>query len=136
MAFPGLHTDDDLISLIKNSEQSGYVALYDKYAPALNGIILNIVGNDVETGNHILVSFFSWLWKNIHQFNHGRLFTWLVITARKFAIEFLELHKNAMDAITTDHNAAPCNDPVPYPIICHALAGNNSKKFLQNIKRR
>jgi RNA polymerase sigma-70 factor (ECF subfamily) len=78
------------VSLLRNRDNKAYAYLYDKYASALNSIILQIV-NDAELANDVLQEVFVNIWRRIEQYDagKGRLFTWMLNIARNASIDTL-----------------------------------------------
>jgi len=64
--------------------------LYQRYAPALLGIIIRIVKSEV-LAEDVLQKTFVKIWRSMAAFDssRGRLFTWMAATARKTAIDQL-----------------------------------------------
>lgn len=77
----------ELISLIKQNDHYAYNHLYDKYAPALYSVILQIV-KDKETANKVVKEVFIQVWRQIGDYDPAkeRLFTWVLKMARHAAI--------------------------------------------------
>lgn len=62
--------------------------LYDKYAPALYGVILKIVGSEA-VAQDVLQDTFVKIWRNGRAYDPGKgtLFTWMLNIARNTAID-------------------------------------------------
>lgn len=82
------YTEEELVRLLKQRDESAFRYLYDNYAPALLGIILNIIP-DSQTGNDVLQECFVKIWRLMEQYDasKGRLFTWMHNIARSGAID-------------------------------------------------
>jgi RNA polymerase sigma factor (sigma-70 family) len=82
------YTEEELVVMLRRQEDAAFVYLYDNYAPALNGVIVTIVGNSPATGD-ILQETLVKIWKQIHNYDSskGRLFTWMHHIARNTAID-------------------------------------------------
>ena len=80
----------ELIELLRQKSQQGFCQLYDSYAPALYGIICNIV-KDTAAAEDVLQEAFVKVWKNIEHYRQekGTLFTWLLNITRYTAIDYL-----------------------------------------------
>jgi RNA polymerase sigma-70 factor, ECF subfamily len=80
----------ELIELLRQKSRQGFNQLYDSYAPALYGIISNII-KDTAAAEDVLQEAFVKVWKNIAQYQEekGTLFTWLLNITRYTAIDFL-----------------------------------------------
>ena len=62
--------------------------LYDKYAAAVNGIVLRIIRNE-EVSQEVVQDIFLKIWDKIAQYDDqkGRLFTWILNLGRNAAID-------------------------------------------------
>ncbi|MDB5273784.1 MAG: polymerase, sigma-24 subunit, subfamily [Chitinophagaceae bacterium] len=91
----------ELITLLRHNKEKGISCLYDKYAPALNGIIVRIVKSEKKS-EEVLQRTFLKITHAIEHFDEEKcsLFTWLSRMARQEAIE----------ASTTERE-----NGVPYP---------------------
>src|SRR6185312_7052186 len=78
----------ELITLLRSNKEKGISCLYDKYAPALNGIIVRIVKSEKKS-EEVLQKTFLKITYTIEHFNgeHCSLFTWMSRIARQEAIE-------------------------------------------------
>lgn len=85
-----IRTDEDqwLAVSVKQGNGQSFGILYDKYAPALLGIIKRIVNNE-KLADEILKSTFVKVWDQVGGFNDSKtsLFTWLINLARQTALE-------------------------------------------------
>jgi DNA-directed RNA polymerase specialized sigma24 family protein len=96
--MPGTSVDiiDDLrlADAIKQGSQQSLAVLYDKYAPALSGIISRITNNEKQVED-ILTSTFLQIWNQIATFNpsNSSLFSWLIKIARQTALEAVKTEK-------------------------------------------
>ena len=81
-------TQEELLHLLATNGKEGMHLLYDKYAPALYGIILKIVRSE-KIAEDVLQDTFVKIWSNITTYdkNKGRLFTWMLNIARNKAID-------------------------------------------------
>ena len=77
-------------NLLKTGSRDAFSELYDKYSPALFGVICRIVQNKV-TGEELLQDVFVKIWKNIDNYSEekGSLFTWVLSITRHTAIDYL-----------------------------------------------
>ena len=73
---------------IGRGDQQALGKLYDKYAPALTGIISRIVEKDTAT-DEVLQKVFLLVWCEAGQFDASKhsLFTWLIKMTRQIAID-------------------------------------------------
>jgi RNA polymerase sigma factor (sigma-70 family) len=97
------HTESELVALLKNKDQQAYNYLYDNYAGALYGIIINVIGTE-EMAKDVLQEVFVKIWKNIENYDEskGRLYTWMLNIARNSAIDVLRSAKYNRDKKTAD----------------------------------
>lgn len=82
------YTETELVFLLKERNQKAFSYLYDKYAGALNSIVLNVV-NDAVLAEDVLQEVFVKIWKQIEQYDSskGKLFTWMLNIARNASID-------------------------------------------------
>ncbi len=82
----------DIVTLLKNREEKGLSMLYDKYAPALLGIIKRIVKN-TNVGEEVLQQALLKVWNNVDSYDaqKGNFFTWIASIARNTAIDQVRL---------------------------------------------
>ena len=80
--------EDELVSLLRQRNDSSFAYLYDNYSGPLLGIVSSIVG-DQETARDVLQEVFVNIWKKIESYDNtkGRLFTWMMNIARNAAID-------------------------------------------------
>ncbi|UAY51496.1 RNA polymerase sigma factor [Ferruginibacter albus] len=84
------YTEEELVFLLKQRDQSAFSYLYDNYAPALNGVIQKMV-EDTALAEDILQEAFVKVWNNFSAYDSskGRLFTWLLNLTRNLTIDTL-----------------------------------------------
>jgi RNA polymerase sigma-70 factor (ECF subfamily) len=89
----------DLIRDLKAGRSSAYTLLYDRYAPALFGMLLRVV-KDEDRAQDLLQDAFVKSWLNIHRYDpeQGRLFTWLFTLTRRLAYDELKGHQVRLSA--------------------------------------
>ena len=82
------YDEEELIQLLKSSDQSAFEYLYDHYSGALNGVIFKII-NDQHLAEDILQEAFVKIWNNISSYDSskGRLFTWMLNITRNLTID-------------------------------------------------
>ncbi len=87
MSFDVTYQEEQLVALLKQRDVHAFDTVYDKYAPALYSVVLQIV-RDEETGNNTVHKVFDVIWNNIESYDHTkeRLFTWMLGIARRTAI--------------------------------------------------
>ncbi len=85
-----IRADDDqrLAVSVKQGNRQSFGLLYDKYAPALSGIISRIANNE-KLAEVILNKTFVKLWNQMVTFNSSKtsVFTWLINIARQTAFD-------------------------------------------------
>jgi len=89
LATPPTETQE-LVYMLKQHTRESFAELYDKYSPALYGIICKII-NDATAAEDVLQEAFVKIWKNIDNYTEekGSLFTWVLSIARHTAIDYL-----------------------------------------------
>ncbi|MFK8046439.1 MAG: RNA polymerase sigma factor [Crocinitomicaceae bacterium] len=86
-----------LISDLKNGDQKALAKLYDDYSPALYGLILKIIHNEL-VAQDILQECFVKIWKNAKQYDSkkGSFFTWMLNICRNKSIDFTRSQKREL----------------------------------------
>lgn len=76
--------------LIKARNTAAFSYLYDNYSGALNGVIANLVSDQILAEDILQESFLK-IWNNFEQYNpaKGRLFTWMLNLTRNLTIDTL-----------------------------------------------
>ncbi len=84
------YSEEELVTLLREQDQSAFSYLYDNYASALNGIIIRMV-DDTQLAEDILQEAFLKIWNNFKQYDtsKGRLFTWMINITRNLTIDTL-----------------------------------------------
>jgi RNA polymerase sigma factor (sigma-70 family) len=84
------HTEEELVSLLKQKSKEGFDYLYKQYAGVLYGIVRKVV-TDEQTAQDVLQDAFVKIWHNIDRFDpaKGRIYTWMMNIARNTAIDKL-----------------------------------------------
>ena len=82
------YSEEELIYLLKNKDQSAFSYLYDNYAAALFGVIFKMFENR-ELAEDVLQEAFVKIWNNFSNYDDtkGRLFTWMVNITRNLTID-------------------------------------------------
>jgi len=85
------YSEEQLIVLLKEKNETGFHHLYDNYSGALYGVILRIVQSKEYT-EEIIQDVFVKIWNSIHQYDSvkGRFYTWMINIARNTAIDYLK----------------------------------------------
>lgn len=82
--------ENTLVHRLKAGDKEAYAELYDRYGRSLYGVIFTIVKN-VPDSENLLQDVFVKIWRNIDRYDpeKGRLFTWLIVIARRMALDFV-----------------------------------------------
>jgi RNA polymerase sigma-70 factor (ECF subfamily) len=82
--------ESEFVERLKNGERVAYSELYDRYGQAIYKTIFEISRSESDTENLVQDSFVK-IWRNIHLYeaSKGRLFTWLIVIARRIALDFV-----------------------------------------------
>lgn len=85
------YSEEELIGLLKQQNESGFHHLYDNYSGALYGVIIRIVQSKEYT-EEIIQDVFVKIWNSIQQYDSskGRFYTWMINIARNTAIDYLK----------------------------------------------
>jgi len=81
-------SEHQIVEMLHQNNRKVISIIYDKYAPALYGVVLRIVRSE-EIAEDVMQDSFLKIWKNGKQYNSskGTLFTWLLNIARNTAID-------------------------------------------------
>ena len=82
--------ETELVRSLKIGQASAIAKLYKLYAPALLGIICEVIKNE-DVAQDVLQESFLKIWRSIGQYDaaKGRLFTWMARLAKNTAIDQL-----------------------------------------------
>ncbi|WP_336514563.1 RNA polymerase sigma factor [Pollutibacter soli] len=125
------YSEEQLIIMLKQHDQTAFSYLYDNYSASLYGAIVAILP-DVESAPDVLQEVFVKIWKQISAYDDskGRLFTWMLTIARNTAIDTMRSKswKNnkrnnelTEDLITGGVTASPNTDTIGLRKIVHSL---------------
>lgn len=80
--------EDALVARLRARDDAAVSVLYDRYSPALYGVILQVVKVE-ETAEDVLQEAFLKIWKSFDSYdvNKGKLFTWMINICRNLAID-------------------------------------------------
>ena len=122
MSGPIKYSEEDLIELLKNSDQQAFAYLYDNYSGALYNIIYKMLENH-ELAEDVLQEAFVKIWNNFSNYdsNKGRLFTWMLNITRNLTIDTIRSKSyrkqskiqntdNAVDNVDNNINTAASFD--------------------------
>ncbi len=93
------YSEEQLVTLLKGSDEYAYAYLYDNYSKALFGVITHTVFN-TEEAEDILQTVFVKIWNNIQSYNpeKGRLYTWMLNIARNAVIDYSRSKQGQINA--------------------------------------
>lgn len=82
--------DSILAERLKQRDEKALAEVYDRYSPALMGVLLKIT-QDREAAEDILQEVFLKIWRHSESFDEkkGKLFTWMLNIARNSGIDHL-----------------------------------------------
>jgi RNA polymerase sigma factor (sigma-70 family) len=85
-----LHSEQELVLLLKEKNARAFGYLYDNYSTALYNIIRQMI-SDTDLANDVLQEVFLNIWRKIETYDSskGRLFTWMLNIARNASIDTL-----------------------------------------------
>ena len=127
------YNEHELVSLLKDRDNSAFSYLYDNYSGALYGIIIQILDN-TELSSDVLQEVFINIWRKIESYDpsKGRLYTWMLNIARNASIDtlrsksFQNSQKNQSFPENVDSLSAGASQPNPDHI--------GLRKMLQKLK--
>lgn len=116
------YSEEELIHLLKNRDQSAFAYLYDNYSAALFGVIFKML-EDRELAEDVLQEAFIKIWNNFANYDSlkGRLFTWMMNLTRNLTIDTIRSKgykkqskirntENSVDNISNNANTAESFD--------------------------
>lgn len=85
------YTEEQLVVLLKQKNETAFNYLYSHYAGALYGVVLRIVLSKEYT-EEVIQDVFVKIWNSISQYDaaKGRFYTWMINIARNTAIDYLK----------------------------------------------
>lgn len=103
-----LITADNLVEELQTGNRRALSYLYDHYAGALYGILLQMFRNDEALCQDLLQEVFLKIWQKIGNYTpeKGALYTWLLNITRNHAIDYLrsKRHKNQRQNQSIDNS--------------------------------
>ncbi len=93
-----IYTEDDLVEMLKKSDQTLFSVLYDNYSRALLGVIKKVIIDD-EIAEDVLQDSFVKIWNNklMYDSSKGRLYTWMLNIVRNTSIDYMRSKQNKFD---------------------------------------
>lgn len=85
------YSEEELVVLLKEKNETAFNYLYDNYSGALYGVVLRIVLSKEYT-EEVIQDVFVKVWNSIYQYDtsKGRFYTWMINIARNTAIDYLK----------------------------------------------
>lgn len=125
------YTEQELVEALQQRAGKAFGYLYDNYSAALNGVIIDILGDEVASLD-VLQEVFIKIWKQIDQYDpaKGRLFTWMFNIARNAAIDATrrkEYQTQKKSYSVSEYTFLP--DKSPHPVEDAGL-----RKLIQSLK--
>lgn len=92
------YSEEEIVELLKTSDQQGFSVLYDNYSKALLGIIKKVIFEE-EVAEDVLQEVFIKIWnyRLTYDASKGRIFTWMLNIARNSSIDYLRSKQNKFD---------------------------------------
>lgn len=83
-------SEQALIERLQLGERAAFAELYDRYGRNLYAVIFEVTKSESDAEN-LLQDAFVKIWRNISRYDagKGRLYTWLVVIARRMALDFV-----------------------------------------------
>lgn len=110
-----IFSEQVLIERLQSGDRSAFEELYDRYGRALFSVILEIVHSEADAEN-LLQDTFVKIWRNISRYEatKGRLYTWLVVVARRIALDFVRsAYFSEKTKIQSTDTAVSVSSPAP-----------------------
>jgi RNA polymerase sigma-70 factor (ECF subfamily) len=111
------YSEEELVALLKNGDESSFAYLYDHYSGALYGIIFRMLNNE-QLAEDVLQEAFVKIWNNFSSYDpsKGRLFTWMLNITRNLSIDtmraksYKKQSKIQSSEIIVDHPSSNINE--------------------------
>ncbi len=89
-ATADIFSETAFVERLQTGERAAFAELYDRYGQSLFAVISEIVRTPADAEN-LLQDTFVKIWRNISRYDaeKGRLYTWLVVVARRIALDFV-----------------------------------------------
>ncbi|MCG2614475.1 sigma-70 family RNA polymerase sigma factor [Terrimonas sp. NA20] len=132
MSITQKYSEQELVSLLQQRQESSFGYLYDNYAGALLGVVGGIVA-DQETARDVLQEVFVNIWRKIELYDpaKGRLFTWMMNIARNAAIDKIR-SKGYQDSLK--NHSIPENADQNFPATGPQVDDVGLRKVLNQLK--
>lgn len=99
--------EDALVARLRARDDAAVSILYDRYSPALYGVIMQVVKVE-EIAEDVLQEAFLKIWKSFDSYDEykGKLFTWMINICRNLAIDKIRSKeyrmKNSTDGLSSN----------------------------------
>jgi RNA polymerase sigma-70 factor (ECF subfamily) len=97
------YNESELVALLKQKDLRAFDILYDRFAPAIYTMVLQIVRNK-EIANVSVQKVLTTIWCTVDQYEpaKGRLFTWMLQIARNTSIDEVgrSNHQNTLQQVS------------------------------------
>lgn len=122
-------SDQLLIKNLQNKDEHALSKLYDKYSPAIYGVIIRMCKNEAQAQN-LLQDTFMTVWEKSHQYNpeKGKFYTWAYRIAKNKVLNFL---RKSNQLIQNEDLSVYSNKEEREDISIDRLALNGSFKKLE-----
>jgi RNA polymerase sigma factor (sigma-70 family) len=128
----------EFVVRLKAGDQAAFSALYDRYGRAIYNVILEHTRSEADAENLVQDTFVK-IWRNIERYDpsKGRLFTWLVIIARRVALDFMRSrYFLSKSKIQNEEKAVTMESPAPEMQQLEYLdLETETKKLAPNLKQ-
>ncbi len=114
------YNESELVTMLKNRVEVGYIYLYKQYGDSLLGSILEIIP-DFDLASTVLQETFIKIYHNIHDYNEtqGKLFPWTMRIAHNLAINMyrssdFRLRQQSINSIMVFNNGPATSKNIGY----------------------
>lgn len=128
----------EFVERLKAGEQAAFNELYDRYGRAIYNVILENTRSSADAENLVQDAFVK-IWRNIDRYDasKGRLFTWLVVIARRVALDFMRSkYFLSKGKIQNEEKAVSIESPAPEMQQLEYIGlENETRKLAPNLKQ-
>ena len=132
--FKTTYSEQELVTLLQQRNNTAFSYLYDNYSGALNGIINQIVP-EPETAKDVLQEVFVSIWRKIESYDpvKGRLFTWMLNIARNASIDKIR-SRNYRNNLKNQTLAENVNDPLNIQVVKPVYDNIGLRRIVSQLK--
>jgi len=96
-------SDSALLKKLINGDHKALESIYDRYSPALLGMIMRIVKSE-DIAKEVLQEVFVKIWKNAQRYDEtkGRFFTWASRIAKNTALNYINVKSEKKQSQTKE----------------------------------